>query len=143
MDKVKEVLEKYGTDTIATMVSILNSKGSKNLQNKIEKEIIEDAEYVSLKISMPAYARFTDVQRGAGLLPPSRLISDWAKSRGIPETAVYPIRLNIARGQIKDKGKHFLKVFFEGYPEIKQELNQALIEDYKKILDYTISQSLK
>ena len=42
------------------------------------------------------YAMFADKGRGSGRMPPDAAIRDWCKRKGIPESAVYPIRKKIA-----------------------------------------------
>lgn len=42
------------------------------------------------------YAMYADKGRGSGRMPPDAAIRDWCKRKGIPESAVYPIRKKIA-----------------------------------------------
>lgn len=42
------------------------------------------------------YASYASNGRGSGRMPPDAAIRDWCKRKGIPESAVYPIRKKIA-----------------------------------------------
>lgn len=129
-DRLRKILTKYGEDVTAEMIAILNSSGAKNLQNNISQELIEDLEFVGLVIKMPSYAVWADSGRGTGVMPPLNNIKEWAKDRGIPEAAAYPIARKIALVGTKASAKNFLKIFYERFPNIKQEVKEAVTADY-------------
>lgn len=140
MNRVKEILNKYGKDVVSEMVSILTTKGARHLQHNITKEVLEDIEYVKLVISMPSYATWADSGRGAGVMPPKKNIEDWAKDRGIPESAVYPIRRKI--GRFGTTGKDFLKVFYQKFPDIKKQLMKGIVDSYKEQITISLNQKI-
>lgn len=140
--RVKDILQKYGEDVVAEMIAILDSKGSINLQKSMEVEVLEDMKFIQLTISMNHYAPFTDTGRGPGVMPPKAAIEKWAAERGIPERAVYPIRKKIAEQGTKHAAKDFLKVFYEKFPEIKENIKQEVIVDYTNYFHREINKIL-
>jgi hypothetical protein len=139
--RVNQILEKWGADVIGEMVAILDAKGSQNLQNNIEHEILEDAEFVQLVIRMPEYAQWADTGRAGGsqILPPLKPISEWMKSRGIPAQALFPIAKKIAREGTKHAAKDFLRVFHEKFPEIKPLIQEEVKVEYVNYFHRQIS----
>lgn len=126
--KVNEILDKYGVNVVMEMALILETKGAKSLQHNIRKEVFEDLEYIRLSITMPGYAEFADHGRKGGKFPPKDKIQMWCVSRSIPVKKSFVIARNIAR--YGTNGKDFLKIFYEYYPKIKQDLIKAIKSDY-------------
>lgn len=137
--KVRAILERYGEDSVTEMIQILESKGSKNLQKNISQNVLEDLEYIQLVITMPEYGQWADSGRGPGVMPPYKKIREWCISRGIPEKAAYPIAKNIAKFGTSSEPKDFLRVFYENFPSIKNEIEKAISADYIKVLRQVIS----
>lgn len=129
--KLKEILDTYGLDTIAQMQQILTDKGTRNLQNQLNHEIVEAVDYVNLIISFPYYGVFADAGRGTGMQPPKDNIQAWVESRGLPLSAVFPIARKIGQfGTNPDSSKHFIQTFYILQSFYADQISQAVTKDY-------------
>ncbi|RZT96625.1 hypothetical protein EV201_1266 [Ancylomarina subtilis] len=138
-DGVKKILDRYGRDCVAEMIYILNQTNSINLQKTIEHEVLEDENEFKLLVKMASYGVWADSGRGAGVMPPKDDIKIWMKSRMIPEDALYPIMLKIARKGTKEAAKNFLYVFHEDIPDLEKEL----LKNFKDYFNTAVRQIIK
>ena len=85
------------------------------------------------------YAFYTSNGRGKGRMPPYAAIAAWAKLKGIPESAIYPIRLKIAKEGTKrnrDKDSH-LGIDYQG-----NLIDGGLLDRNQKTLDAELQKLL-
>lgn len=102
--KTKELLHKYGQQTVQEMKNRLKGFGkiaTGNLSKSISYKVREDKKQINLVWLMLDYAQYVDRGRKPGRFPPVKAISDWCRIKGIPQSAVYPISRKIAEKGIK------------------------------------------
>lgn len=140
--KVRVILNDYGEDCVKEMIRLLDAKGVTRIREKLNKNVIEDLEYIKLAISMPGYAIYTDEGRGPGKMPPIDKIKDWCNFHQIPEKRAWPIAKHIAEFGTEHSARHFLKVFHEKYPDYRKKLLLAFKNDVKDELSMTVTREI-
>jgi hypothetical protein len=78
------------------------------------------------------YGPATEFGRKPGSFPPLDAIKEWAKRKGIPEEAAYPIALKIAREGIEE-APFLVPAFEEERPKFLARLEAALDEANRKV----------
>lgn len=100
MPRTRAVLEEYGAQVVAEMVTRLRGHGKDATGNLIESlgyEVEETSSELVLSFVMADYGDYVDQGRRPGSFPPVDRIREWCRVRGIPESAAYPISAAIAR----------------------------------------------
>ena len=100
----KALLELYGASVVSEMESILISGGkyaTENLINSLQYTVSVNNTNYEISFDMAPYGVFVDKGRKPGKFPPISNISKWARVKGIPQTAVFPIARKIAKEGIK------------------------------------------
>ena len=103
--RIIDILDKYGTDTVARMVAILeaNNKATTRMLKHLRHEVVEDIKYVTLIIYAAPESIFVDGGRKPNSLPPPVKFGaflEWCKRKGI-EKKKYAIAKNIGKYGIK------------------------------------------
>lgn len=91
-------MHKYGSEVVSEMITRLNGfkkKATGNLIESIDYDIDVNGTLVQLKIQAADYWKYVDKGRKPGKFVPVSALKAWARVKGIPESAVYPINLKI------------------------------------------------
>lgn len=99
-DNVKKILDKYGREVIAEMITRLTNAGhsaSGKLINSLAYDIQNNLEEISITFSMADYGYYVDKGRKPGKMPPVSKILEWTRLKGIPEKAAWPIARSIGK----------------------------------------------
>jgi hypothetical protein len=105
VDNIYKKLEEVGNQIIDEMKAIITAgyKGrpaiaSGNLLKSLSYDVYVDNGVWNLVIEYADYGKYVDKGRNPGRFPPKKDIENWARLKGIPQSAVYPIMVKIARG---------------------------------------------
>jgi len=102
--KTIELMNKYGKEVVAEMLTRLNGYGKKasgNLQKSLTYSVEVDSETYSLNIVAADYWKYVDKGRKPGKFVPVDALRKWVRLKGIPESAIYPINYKIYKKGIK------------------------------------------
>lgn len=94
----------FGSDYIKELIRALKAAGkdsSGKLIKSLDPKVKDDAKAVDIVINGESYLKQIDEGRKAGNYPPIKDIAKWAKIKGIPEEAVFPIARSIYKFGIK------------------------------------------
>lgn len=99
-EEIIRALQFLGDSIVGDMKAIIELNGSIAtgwLIDSIASKVFKDKNDVySLSFSYLFYGKFVDRGRGPGM-PPIEPIREWARIKGIPQEAVYPIARKIGR----------------------------------------------
>lgn len=98
--RVRELMNKYGTEVVAEMITRLNGYGKKasgNLIKSLKYTIEQNGDIIELDIEGAPYWQYVDKGRRPGKFAPVSALQKWARLKGIPQSAVYAINLKIFR----------------------------------------------
>lgn len=142
LDKMNKAMSIFGRNIILEM-AIVYSRVSKDNRGKflntLEVNVREAVESVNLEMTGVDYIEYVDEGRRPGKMPPLRDISKWARSKGIPQKAVFPIAKNIGRFGIDPK--NFISPAIErAWDRTKKDLEDAFFEDTDQSIDQLIQQ---
>ncbi len=142
MDKVNELLEKYGSDAIERMNTMLTDYEIENLQGTMKKNVEKGDNVSTLRVAMGFYGKYIDSGRKPNSrFPPPNIISNWCDRRNIGDgktdkngfnTATYPISRKIAIDGIKPRP--FLHTFDDLMSKYEKRFQKALKDDVLKAL---------
>ena len=91
-------MNKYGAEVVAEMITRLNGfrkKATGNLIKSLTYDVEVNGKNITLNIDAEAYWKYVDKGRKPGKFVPVDALKKWAKVKGIPESAVYPINYKI------------------------------------------------
>ena len=91
-------MNKYGAEVVAEMITRLNGfrkKATGNLIQSISYEVEVNGKNITLNVDAAPYWRYVDKGRKPGKFVPVDALKKWARVKGIPESAVYPINYKI------------------------------------------------
>ena len=104
--ELKIATEKFGLDTVTAIAVALRAVGANNsgsLINSLRAELKDVGENLDLMIKGNSYFNIIEKGRRPGEQPPLADIVKWAKSKGLPEAAAFPIAKNIGKFGIKPR----------------------------------------
>lgn len=117
VDNIYKKLEEIGKEITDQMKAIVQkgmygrpSVASGNLLNSITYDVYVESGVWNLVIEYADYGKYVDRGRNPGRFPPRKDIERWASLKGIPQTAVYPIMVKIARGGFYSKKMGVLRL---------------------------------
>lgn len=110
VDNIYKRLEEIGNTIIDEMKAII-TKGyngrpavaSGNLLNSLAYDVYVENGVWNLVIEYADYGKYVDKGRNPGRFPPKKDIENWVRLKGLPQSAVYPIMVKIARGGFYSK----------------------------------------
>ena len=95
---------RFGDDYIKIIIQEIRRAGkssSGKLINSLDYRIKDEGDVVGLAFEGEDYFEEVDKGRKAGSFPPIREIGNWARIKGIPQSAVFPIAKSIFKFGIK------------------------------------------
>ncbi len=104
--ELKIATDKFGIETVTAIAIALKSVGANNtgrLINSLRAELKDVGENLDLMIKGNSYFNIIEKGRRPGEQPPLADIVKWAKSKGLPEAAAFPIAVSIGRMGIKPR----------------------------------------
>lgn len=129
-------IKRLGVDMVNEIIDILKSKdkiASGELIKSVKYEYIADIDNIELLIKSEDYLTYVDQGRRPGKYVPVNALRKWAKLKGIPEKAVYPINHKIFKFGIRPL--NFMKRVSEKYK--RPDKFGVIIKQYNKIVaDY-------
>lgn len=142
-EELEKAVEKFGLDTVSAIGAALRAVGANNtgqLINSLRAELQDTGKGLELLIKGNGYFNVIENGRKPGSKqPPLSAIIEWTKSKGIPESAAFPIAKNIGKFGIKPRP--VLKQVVESN-EFKKNY-QLIAEAYAKDVAKEISNILK
>lgn len=137
----QDILKNLGDKLVANLKSVLqrkNKRATGTLIDSIVPQIIVQQDQSRLEILMADYATFVDQgRRPGGKLVPLNSIKEWARIKGIPQSAAYGIAKNIQKFGIP--ATNFVR---EGLSLSQQEIQNILGEGYTEEIEKEISESI-
>ena len=133
---LEEPINKLGIDMVNEIISVLESNdkiASGRLVKSISHEYQLDLDNIKLLISSEDYLTYVDKGRKPGKFAPIAPIKEWARIKGIDESAAYAINYKIFKFGIKPLN------FMEGIETkfSKPDKFGGVIKQYNKIVsDY-------
>lgn len=126
-------VKKLGLDMTNEIISILESNdkiASGRLIQSIKYEYMADIDDIKLLITSEDYLTYVDKGRRPGKFVPISALKEWASLRGIPESAVWGINMNIFKFGIKPLN------FMDGLEKEYSQPNKfgGIIKQYNKIV---------
>jgi hypothetical protein len=135
-DVINKLLNNYGIDITREIKDLLeksNIKASGDLIKSINYSIKKDNNGYKLLIEYNDYGDFIISGRKPNSTPPPiSPIKKWAKLKGIPETAAYPIAKSIGKKGIKPF--NFIAPFFQNIREFERQLGEEAALEIERIL---------
>ena len=127
-EEILKALKYLGDSIVGDMKALIELNGAIAtgwLMDSIASKVFKDKNDVySLSFSYLNYGKFVDEGRRPGKMPPLEDIREWARIKGIPQTAVYPIAKKIGeKGTIKRKnynGIDFTEPIYDDLKVIKE-----------------------
>lgn len=120
----QETINKWAAKVESEMKSLLQSGGKVATGTLIESiKVVQStsSDQISINLTMTDYGRNVISGRRAGAkMPPVSSIREWLSVKGIPQTAAFSIAKSISVKGIKPFD--FTKPFYDGIPELTQEL---------------------
>jgi len=105
-EELEKAVNKFGIDTVVAIGAALKSVGADNtgqLINSLRTELKDTGDGIAMMIKGDEYFQNIEEGRLPGKQPPLSDIVKWAKSKGLPEGAAFPIAKNIGKFGIKPK----------------------------------------
>lgn len=134
-----KVLNEYGVEMVAKMVTILKSENhSQHLYKEFNQDVINDIKGVTLEIKAPEEMYYASEGRAAGRFPPLKSIEDWVESRGLDLALAYPIARKIATLGTKQNASHFLAEF-----QITKLFEDKILSAYKNDIATLLEDTFK
>ncbi len=99
-----KIIKLFGSDYIKILTALLkkyDKKATGALINSLDYRLQKTANDIKIIIEANDYIKFVDEGRKRGSYPPIQAISKWAKVKGIPQSAVFPIAKKIFKFGIK------------------------------------------
>ena len=125
-EDILKALNYLGESIVGDMKALIELNGSIAtgwLIDSIASKVFKDKNDVySLSFSYLFYGKFVDKGRRPGKMPPLDDIREWARIKGIPQTAVYPIAKKI--GEEGYKGINFTEPIREDIKVIKEIMGE-------------------
>lgn len=146
-----EVLERYGATTVAAMREKLTSVRQRRtgrgrlrslrtnavatgaLERSIAYTIVDGTATYTVEFTMADHGVYVDRGRRPGRFPPLEAIREWARIKGIPESAAFPIARRIAEEGIAAR-PFFSSTVEETRPQFLEELEAAYAEDLAALI---------
>jgi len=103
-NQTEQFLNDYGLKVISTLIAKLRSSdhvASGRLISSLKEEVVENINLLQLKIKGEDYFQNIVDGRKAGSFPPIGPLKQWARIKGIPAGAVFPIAKSIYKFGIK------------------------------------------
>lgn len=132
--KIKKDLEAVAGMMVKEMKALLKMNGSYasgELYDSIRMKVIKDPDETwRVKYNMVYYGLFVDKGTKPGHYPNIKSLSEWARYKGIPQDAVYPIARNIFNNGTKPRP--FTTPFEEDSKVVKQimeEMGKSFADD--------------
>ena len=97
-------LKEFGRDYVKVLTRFIKDAGkdsSGKLVKSVKYKLKKETEEIKLIIESEKYLKFVDKGRRKGKYPNIRAISEWARVKGISQTAVFPIAHSIFKFGIK------------------------------------------
>lgn len=140
------VMDKLGNAYVTILKDLIKRHkkiATSDLLNSISYKLVQSSRSVMVRLIALDYLINVDRGRKAGgKMPPDKAIRDWVKVKGIPESAIYPIRRKIAEKGIKKtdiiQGAENIFIrspFFKNkFPDkIADNLENYITEEFEKI----------
>lgn len=144
-EELNKAVKQFGLDTVSEIATALKRVGANNtgqLINSLRAELKDTGEGLELMIKGDGYFNVIEKGRKPGEQPPLADIIAWTRSKGIPETAAFPIAKNIGKFGIKPKPvlKQILEsnTFKEGYKLIGEAYAKDIVKEINNIIKETI-----
>jgi len=105
-EELEKAVNKFGMNTVSAIGAALKSVGADNtgrLIRSLRTDLKDTAEGLKMLIAADEYFQNIEEGRLPGKQPPLSDIVKWAKSKGLPEAAAFPIAKNIGKFGIKPK----------------------------------------
>jgi hypothetical protein len=129
--ETRKVLTDYGDDTVDSMRNILIANdhvATGELIRSLSYTITYNGADLDIEFSMAEHGEFVERGRRPGKFPPISNISDWARVKGIPQSAVFPIARKIAEVGIRPT-PFFSKSIDAGQTQLVNALTVAFTQD--------------
>jgi len=115
VDNIYKKLEEIGEEITNQMKAIIQSSGGRgiasgNLMKSITYDVYVEGGVWNLVIEYADYGKFVDRGRNPGRFPPKKDIERWVALKGLPNSAVWPIMVKIARGGFYSKKMGVLRL---------------------------------
>jgi len=136
-NNTEQFLNQYGLSVIAKLIQKLRSTGkvaSGRLINSLKEEVKENVDILMLNIKAEDYFQYVIDGRKPGAFPPLGPLYKWAKIKGIPKSAVFPIAKSIYKFGIKPD---------TAFNNWTSDLNEPLKEGISKAMVQDIELELK
>ena len=131
-------LKEFGKDYVKILTIFLkkNKKiASGALINSLNFRLQKTAEEILIILESNDYLEWVDKGRRPGTYPPIRAISDWAKIKGISQSAVFPIARNIFKFGIEPTNVIQKTVTeIETSPTLNRKYEEELLENVEEII---------
>lgn len=142
-DAIFKLVSQWSKKTEGKLKSALAARGKShtNLYKKLKLKTSEKNGTIEVVAELTPSALFVEYGRRPGKQPPLNNIKDWCKSRGIPQSAAFPIARNIGRKGIKptpflkplkDLSELLYKISKLGVQTVKEEIKNFQQELDKK-----------
>lgn len=134
-------LKEFGKDYVKILTIFLkNSRPHKKvasgaLINSLNSKVVATAKKIQLIIEGNDYLENVDQGRKKGKYPPIRAISKWARIKGIPQSAVFPIARKIFKFGIKPTNvidKTIKEILTS--PTLNRKYENSLVENVENII---------
>lgn len=136
-NQTEQFLNDYGLEVISRLIAKLRSSdkvASGRLINSLKEEVVENINILSLQIKGEDYFQNIVDGRKPGSFPPIGPLKQWARVKGIPASAVFPIARSIYKFGIKPDS---------AFSNLKQDLSGGLKEGVEKSMAIDIETELK
>jgi len=141
LEKLDNVVTKFGNDFILKMKDELQSNGSiatGDLLNSITYDYKIDVEQIVIRFLSEYYGKYIENGREAGKYPPVSKIQEWCNIKGIPIKDSFLIAKHIYTFGIKPK-----PFIFSAYDEMKRDFLIALMVAYGNEVKIDIVNQMK
>lgn len=94
----------FGDDYLKILIQELKSSGKRSsgkLINSLDFRVTSEGQVIQMVFEGEDYFKYVDEGRRPGNFPPIKDIASWARIKGIPQAAVYPIAKSIFKFGIK------------------------------------------
>jgi hypothetical protein len=105
-DDNKDAFNYYALIIIEELQRLLNENditSASNLYNSLDSQFIDSLDGIQLDVISNDYLKFVDEGRSPGKFPPIDAIKDWVGTKGIDESAAWPIAHKIFKFGIEPK----------------------------------------
>jgi hypothetical protein len=132
----EQFLNDYGLSVVANIIAKLrnsNKVASGKLLNSLKEEVVENINLLELKIKGESYFQNVVDGRKPGAYPPLGPLYQWARIKGIPKEAVFPIARSIYKFGI-EPDPAFARLNEELVSGLKTGVEKSMSEDIKQEL---------